>query len=63
MLAIPRQMDGTSTYPGPYATGARRKAQAAFDKAVACKGQQIAFTLSAPLSDFNELVSQPASAR
>ena len=61
VLAIPRQMDGTSTYPGPYATGAAAvKAQAAYDKAVACKGQQIVFTLSAPLSDFNELVSQPA---
>ncbi len=61
VLAIPRQMDGTSTYPGPYATGeAAEKAQAAFDKAVTCKGQQITFTLSAPLSDFNELVSQAA---
>ena len=49
---------------GPYATGAAAtKGQAAFDKAVACKGQQIVFTLSSPLSDFNELVSQPASAR
>jgi peptide/nickel transport system substrate-binding protein len=61
VLAIPRQMDGTSTYPGPYATGAAAtKAQAAFDKAVTCKGQQIVFTLSTPLSDFNELVSQAA---
>lgn len=61
VLAIPRQMDGASTYPGPYATGApAAKAQAAFDKAVSCKGQQITFTLSAPLSDFNELVSQAA---
>ena len=61
VLAIPRQMDGTSTYPGPYATGAAaKKAQAAFDKAVACKGNTITFTLSTPLSDFNELVTQPA---
>lgn len=61
VLAIPRQMDGTSTYAGPYATGAAAKTgQAAFDKAVACKGQVITFTLSSPLSDFNELVSQPA---
>ena len=61
VLAIPRQMDGTSTYPGPYATGAgQRKAQAAFDKAVACDGRKITFTLSAPQSDFNELVSQAA---
>ncbi|WP_345208098.1 ABC transporter substrate-binding protein [Fodinibacter luteus] len=61
VLAIPRRMDGTSTYPGPYATGeAAKKGQAAFDKAVACTGQTITFTLSAPLGDFNELVSQPA---
>jgi peptide/nickel transport system substrate-binding protein len=61
VLAIPRQMDGTSTYAGPYATGAAAAAgQAAFDKAVTCKDQTITFTLSAPLSDFNELVSQPA---
>lgn len=61
VLAIPRQMDGTSTYAGPYATGAAAKTgQAAFDKAVACDGQKITFTLSSPLSDFNELVSQPA---
>jgi peptide/nickel transport system substrate-binding protein len=61
VLAIPRRMDGSSTYPGPYATGdAAKKAQAAFDKAVTCKGSTITFRLSAPLSDFNELVSQPA---
>ena len=39
---------------------AATKAQALFDKAVTCKGQTITFTLSSPLSDFNELVSQPA---
>ena len=61
VLDIPRQLDGTSTYPGPFATGAAaEKGQAAFDKAVACKGQTITFRLSTPLSDFNELVSQPA---
>jgi peptide/nickel transport system substrate-binding protein len=61
VLAIPRQPDGTSTYTGPYATGGpAAAAQQAFDKAVACSGQTITFTLSAPLSDFDELVSQPA---
>jgi peptide/nickel transport system substrate-binding protein len=61
VLAIPRQGDGTSTYPGPYATGkAAKQAQAAFDKAVSCDGQTITFTLSTPLSDFNEVVSQAA---
>ena len=61
VLAIPRRPDGTSTYAGPYATGAAAAAaQKAFDKAVSCKGQTITFALSSPLSDFNELVSQPA---
>lgn len=61
VLAIPRQADGTSSYPGPYAEGSSAAAsQAAFDKAVSCTGQTITFTLSTPLGDFNELVSQPA---
>ncbi len=61
VLAVPRRPDGTSTYTGPYATGAAAvAAQKAFDKAVACKGETITFTLSSPLSDFNELVTQPA---
>ncbi len=61
VLAIPREPDGTSTYTGPYATGAKAAAaQKAFDKAVSCKGQTITFTLSGPLGDFNELDSQPA---
>ena len=61
VLAIPRQANGTSTYAGPYATGPTAAAgQAAFDKAVSCVGQKITFTLSTPLGDFNELVSQPA---
>ena len=61
VLAIPRQADGTSTYAGPYAEGSTAAAgQASFDKAVSCTGQTITFTLSTPLSDFNELVSQPA---
>ena len=61
VLAIPRRPDGTSTYTGPYAKGAKAaQAQKAFDKAVSCSGNTITFTLSSPLSDFNELVSQPA---
>ncbi len=61
VLAIPRRPDGRSTYPGPYATGkAGAAAQKAFDRAVSCTGKTITFTLSSPLSDFNELVSQPA---
>ncbi|MGL5929514.1 MAG: ABC transporter substrate-binding protein [Dermatophilaceae bacterium] len=61
VLAIPRNADGTSTYQGPYATGAAAQAgQAAFDKAVACQGQKITFTLSTPVADFDEMVTQPA---
>jgi peptide/nickel transport system substrate-binding protein len=61
VLDIPRREDGTSTYLGPYATGkSAEKGQEAFDKAVACDGQTITFTLSRALSDFNEMVSQPA---
>jgi len=61
VLAIPRRPDGRSTYPGPYATGApAAAAQRAFDKAVSCQGRTITFRLGSPLSDFNELVSQPA---
>ena len=61
VLAIPRRPDGTSTYTGPYAKGAKAaQAQKAFDKAVSCSGNTVTFTLSSPLSDFNELVSQPA---
>ncbi|MGL4744999.1 MAG: ABC transporter substrate-binding protein [Dermatophilaceae bacterium] len=61
VLAIPRNADGTSTYQGPYATGAAAAAgQSAFDKAVVCTGQKITFTLSTPVADFDEMVSQPA---
>jgi peptide/nickel transport system substrate-binding protein len=61
VLDIPRDEDGTSSYPGPYATGDEaEKGQEAFDKAVACDGRQLTFTLSRGLSDFNEMVSQPA---
>ncbi len=61
VLAVPRSPDGSSTYPGPYATGkSATRAQASFDKAVACTGNVLTFTLSAPLSDFNELITQPA---
>lgn len=61
VLGVERNADGTSTYAGPYATGATAKAgQAAFDKAVACDGRKITFTLSGPVSDFNEMLTQTA---
>ncbi len=61
VLAVPRNADGTSTYSGPYATGKAAEAgQAAFDKAVSCDGSTITFTLSTPVGDFNEMLTQPA---
>ena len=61
VLAVPRKVDGTSTYAGPYDVSAANKAgQAAFDKAVACTGKNLVFTLSVPVSDFNEMVTLPA---
>ncbi|MBD3782657.1 MAG: ABC transporter substrate-binding protein, partial [Micrococcales bacterium] len=61
VLAVPRGADGTSTYGGPWATGAAaRTAQAAYDKAVSCDGQKITFTLSTPVGDFAEMLTQPA---
>ncbi len=61
VLAVPRNPDGTSTYSGPYATGKEADAgQAAFDKAVSCDGSRITFTLSTPVGDFNEMLTQPA---
>jgi peptide/nickel transport system substrate-binding protein len=61
VLAIPRDADGTSSYSGPYATGsAAATGQASFDKAVSCEGRTITFSLSQPVSDFNEMLTQPA---
>ncbi|WP_299440680.1 ABC transporter substrate-binding protein [uncultured Phycicoccus sp.] len=61
VLSIPRNSDGTSTYTGPYATGsAAEKGQEAFDKAVACDGQKLTFSLSTPIGDFDEMLTQPA---
>jgi peptide/nickel transport system substrate-binding protein len=57
-LAIPRRADGTSTYEGPYS----KVGQAAYDKAVTCEGNAVTFRLSAPLTDFNQLVALPVFA-
>lgn len=63
VLAVPKKPDGTSVYAGPWATGKAAAAGiAAYDKAVVCRGATITFTLSTPVSDFNEMVSQPAFA-
>ncbi len=63
VLAVPKTVEGTSTYEGPYATGkAAAAGQAAFDKAVSCSGETITFALATPTSDFNEMVSMPSFA-
>ncbi len=63
VLAVPKRVDGTSTYAGPYATGKAASAgQAAFDKAITCAGSSVTFHLAKPTSDFNEMVSMPAFA-
>lgn len=63
VLDVPKKPDGTSAYLGPYATGKPAEAGiAAFDKAVTCSGSTITFRLSTPVSDFNEMVTQPAFA-
>jgi len=63
VLAVPKLPDGKPVYAGPYATGAAAAAGlAAYDKVVACKGSTITFTLSMPVSDFNEMVTQAAFA-
>jgi len=63
VLAVPKKPDGTPIYGGPFAKAAAKDpGVAAFDKAVSCSGATITFALSAPLSDFNEMVTQPAFA-
>ena len=63
VLAVPKLPDGTSVYAGPYVTGkAAAAGVAAFDSAVGCQGTTITFKLSAPVSDFNEMVTQSAFA-
>lgn len=63
VLAVPKKPDGGSIYAGPYAkTVPGHAGVAAYDKAVVCRGATITFTLSTPVSDFNEMVTQPAFA-
>ncbi|KRE43039.1 ABC transporter substrate-binding protein [Knoellia sp. Soil729] len=63
VLAVPKKPDGTSVYGGPYAkVAAKDPGVAAFDKAVSCSGPTITFLLAAPVSDFNEMVTQAAFA-
>jgi peptide/nickel transport system substrate-binding protein len=56
LLDIPRNLDGSSTYAGPYL----KTGQAGFDKAVTCVGQTITFRLARPVLDFNQVVALSA---
>ena len=63
VLAVPKKPDGTPVYGGPFAKpAADDPGVAAFDKAVSCRGTTITFALSSPVSDFNEMLTQPAFA-
>ncbi len=59
VLAIPKNLDGRSTYRGPWATGPEADtAAAAFDQAVSCAGEKVTFALGQPVSDFPEMLAQ-----
>ncbi|MFC7489667.1 MULTISPECIES: ABC transporter substrate-binding protein [unclassified Knoellia] len=61
VLSVPKKPDGTPIYAGPFVKAAPNDpGRAAYDKAVVCRGTTITFTLSAPVSDFNEMVTQAA---
>jgi len=53
LLDIPKGPDGASVYSGPYS----RDGEEQFDRAVSCEGQQIVFSLSAPVADFPEALT------
>jgi len=55
---VPRKVDGSSTYAGPY----DKTGQAAFDKAVTCVGRTIIFRLARSVPDFNQVVALSAFA-
>jgi peptide/nickel transport system substrate-binding protein len=57
-LDIPRNPDGSSVYAGPY-DGA---GQGVFDKAVACDGRKLTFSLVRPVPDFNQVLALSAFA-
>ena len=56
LLDVPRKLDGSSTYAGPYVKTGR----AGFDRAVTCSGRTITFTLAGPVPDFNQVVALSA---
>lgn len=59
-LDIPKEPDGTSTYPGPYGSAGRSaEARRLIERAVRCDGDEVTFVLGEPVADFNEIVSLP----
>ena len=60
LLDIPKKLDGTSKYAGPYKKDA--VGQGYYDQAVHCDGNRITFNLSIPSYDFNYTVSLSAFA-
>jgi peptide/nickel transport system substrate-binding protein len=56
LLDVPRNLNGSSTYAGPYL----KTGQGAFDRAVTCAGQKITFRLARPVPDFNQVVALSA---
>ncbi len=59
-LDIPKKPDGTSTYPGPYLSGAKAKAaDKLLARAVECDGRKITYRLGSPAADFDQVVSLP----
>lgn len=57
-LDIPKEADGSSVYKGPY----KKTGQAAFNKAVTCKGSTVTFNLNRSFADFNYVLTYPAGA-
>lgn len=63
VLSVPKKPNGASIYAGPFAkVAANDPGVAAYNKAVTCRDRTITFTLASPVSDFNEMVTQPAFA-
>lgn len=59
-LDIPKNPDGSSTYPGPYGSeGSSSEAEELIADAVECDGRNVTFHLSEPVSNFDEVVSLP----
>lgn len=62
-LDIPKKPDGMSIYAGPFQDGSDDEAGVkAFDAAVSCDQSTLTIRLAQPVSDFNDMVTQPSFA-